>query len=279
MQLWQTRTHKPMLQLIHITATYSNAMLVAILPHISDCAKQLDLPIQQPITAAQITRFSPSPYKDFIGGGFWLTNRCWFVFDNGYVHGFRSPDDWFTMADEYWDHLERYVGKDNMTTNEAVELARNSFRNLGYEPKKFHVDDQPTNVEGPYDNKKLGHIPCCRVEWNSPEATNQEEFNRSYHIQFDIDMHSRQVVGMSLSSKKFFRPDPNVDVVPELESDYRKRIQDKMFFRTNAPAHYSQPRSLQLEPDSRLNVAQTNSVTAPAGAPATNVSPASPEIK
>ena len=220
-----------MLQLIHMTATYSNALLVAILPHVTDCAKQLDLPIPQPITANQVIRFGASPYKDSIAGGIWLTNHYWFVFENGYVGGFRSPDDWFTMADEYWDHLERYVGKDNMTTNEAVELARHAFRNLGYQPEEFHVDGLPTKVEGPYDNKKLGHIPHCRVEWNSPEATSQEEFNRSYHIQFDIDMQLKQVVGMSLSSKKFFRPDPKIDVVPELESDYRKRIQSH----TNVP--------------------------------------------
>jgi hypothetical protein len=224
-----------MMQLVHMTIAYSNAMLVAILPHVSDCAKQLDLPIPQPITTGQVVHFAPNPYKDFVGGGLWLTNHYWFVFENGYVGGFRSPDDWFTMADEYWDHLDRYVGKDNMTTNEAIELARNSFRKLGYEPEDFHVDGQPTNVEGPYDNKKLGHIPYCRVEWNSPEATSQEGFNRSYHIQFDIDMQLKQVAGMSLSSKRFFQPDPKVDVVPELESDYQKRIQGHMFVRTNAP--------------------------------------------
>jgi hypothetical protein len=242
-----------MLQLIHMTVTYSNAMLVAILPHISNCAKQLDLPIEQPITANQVAHFGASPYKDFIAGGIWLTNHYWFAFENGHVGGFRSPDDWFTMADEYWDHLERYVGKDNMTTNEAIELARISFRKLGYKPEDFNADGKPTKVEGPYDNKKLGHIPYYRIEWNSPEAANQEEFNRSYHIQFDVDMQQKRVVGMSLISKRFFQPNPKIDVVPELESDYRKRIQGKMFIRTNAPAHYGQPQPVHLEPEGQTN--------------------------
>lgn len=250
-----------MLQLIHMTATYSNAVLVAILPHISDCAKQLDLPIPQPITATQITRFNPSPYKDFIGGAFWLTNHCWFVFDNGYVHGFRSPDDWFTMADEYWNHLERYVGKDNMTTNEVIELARNSFRNLGYKPEDFHVNEQPTRVEGPYDNKKLGHIPYCRVEWDSPTSTIQQMLGLNFNIQFDVDMQRKQVVGMNLSGKRFFRPNPKIAVVPELESDYRKRIQGKMFTRTNAPPHPPQAGSFQPETNNRLDTVQTNSAS------------------
>jgi hypothetical protein len=224
-----------MLQLIHMTAIYSNAMLVAILPHISDCAKQLDLPIPQPITANQVVHFGASPYKDIIAGGVWLTNGCWFVFEKGYVGGFRSQDDWFTMADENWDHLERYVGKDNMTTNEAIELARNSFRKLGYKPEDFHVDVSPTAFQESHDNKQLGHIPYCKVEWNSPEATSQEEFDQSYKIRFDIDMQSKQVVGMTLTSKRFFKPDPKVDIVPELESDYRNRMQNNIL--TNAPAH------------------------------------------
>jgi hypothetical protein len=254
-------------QLIHMTATYSNAMLVAILPYISDCAKQLDLPIELPITANQVAHFGASPYKDSIGGGVWLTNHYWFVFNDGFVRGFRSPDDWFTMADEYWDHLERYVGKDNMTTNEAVELARDSFRKLGYKSEDFQVDGQPTNLEGPYDNKKLGHIPCCKVEWNSPEATSQEEFDRSYKIRFDIDMQSKQVVGMTLMSKRFFQTNPKVDVVPELESDYRKRIQGKMFVRTNAPAHYH---PVQLEPGSQPNASQIDSPSTNSSTTATN---------
>jgi hypothetical protein len=226
-----------MLPLIHMTATYSNAMLVAILPHISDCAKQLDIPIPQPISVNHVARFNASPYKDFVGGALWLTNQYWFVFNNGFVRGFRCPDDWFTMADENWEHLERYVGQDNMTTNEAIQLARDSFRKLGYKPEDFGVDGLPTDTLGPSEIKRLGHIPYFRAEWNSPTATSQAEFNRSYNIQFDISLQQKRVVGMSLMSKRFFRPDPKVDVVPELESDYQKRNQIHLFVRTNAPMH------------------------------------------
>ncbi|HZF02091.1 MAG TPA: hypothetical protein VE344_09380 [Methylomirabilota bacterium] len=197
-----------MLQLIHITAAYSNAVLVAVLSHVSDCAKQLDLPIPQPVTFNHVARFNVAPIQGEVGGGLWLTNNYWFGFENGYVGGFRSPDDWFTMADEYWDHLERYVGKDNMTTNDAIQLARDSFRKLGYKPEDFHVDGPPTAFQGSHDNKQLGHIPYCKVEWNSPEATSQEEFNRSYKIRFDIDMQRKQVVGMVLVQQKIFPTQP-----------------------------------------------------------------------
>ena len=226
--------------------------LLAMLPTVSDFAKRMDLPLSLPITPAQVNRFNYTLQNTAL----WLTNNYWFVLENGKVRGFRSPDDWFTMAQEYWDHLERYVGKDNMTTNEAIELVRVSFRKLGYDPKDFGVDALPTQLQGSHDNQKLGHIPYCRIEWSSPQAANQEEFNRSYHIQFDIDMQTKQIVGMSLNGKKFFRPDPKIDVEPELESDYQKRMQGHMFIRTNAPIHLQpgQPPRLETNPPVQTNL-------------------------
>ena len=260
----------PITPFIHITAAYSNALLVAILPHVSDCAKQLDLPLPQPITASQVGRFNPGNMKGFIGAGLWLTNNYWFTFVDGYVAGFRSPDDYFTMEDEYWDHLERYVGKDNMTTNEAIQLARDSFHKLGYNPAEFGVNGPPTETMGPHDNKKLGHIPCFRAKWESPEPKSQAEFERSYHIWFDIDMQRKQVVGMSLISRQFSRPEPKIDIEPELESDYQKRNQMHMFVRTNAPPHFPQDKLLPFDASNHRDTPQMNSVVL------TNAPPADP---
>lgn len=221
----------PITPLIHITAAYSNAVLVAVLPRISDCAKQLNMPIARPVTVEQVARFNPMPYADFAGGGLWLTNGYTFTFEWGYVNGFHSPNDWF--ANQELEGVERFAGKDNITTNDAVELARSSFIKFGYKLEDFKMNGQPTTIEGPFDTKRIGHVPYCRVEWDSPEAKTHEERLCSYYIQFDIDMQRNQVVGMSLTSTNFWRPSPKIDVVPELQSDYLKRIQGKMFVRTN----------------------------------------------
>lgn len=232
---------------IHVTAAFSNAVLVAILPYVSDCAKALNLPIPQPITTSQVQRFGTSPVKDRIGGGLMLTNQYFFTFEYGIVTSFRCPDDYFTMADENWEHLERYVGKDNMTTNEAIQLARDSFGKLGYKPEDFGVDGPPTLCEGPYDNKRLGHIPYCRAEWKSPGITDEMESDpkvkNSYlltncWVYFDINLQTKQVTAMELSSRQFWLPNPKIDVVPELESDYQKQNQVHLFVRTNAPLHW-----------------------------------------
>lgn len=69
------------MELIQMTAAYSNAVLIAILPHVTDVAKNLDLPILQPVQAAHVERFVCDPRKGSIGGWVTLTNgyKFWFL--------------------------------------------------------------------------------------------------------------------------------------------------------------------------------------------------------
>jgi len=150
---------------VHMTVAYSNAVLVAILPHFSDYSKKLGLPISQPITAAQVQEFRPSPIKDFIGGGLMLTNGYWFAFNNGYVIGFRSPDNAFADQDPAANWPKYAYGKDNMTTNDAVALAREALTKLGYTPELLGCDAPPEWLHGPNDTKDGHHVPHCQIGW------------------------------------------------------------------------------------------------------------------
>ena len=212
--------------LIHITANYSNAVLVAILPHISDCANKLELPIQQPVDFAQVSWFQPLPYQGEIGGTVNLTNQYSFVFLSGYVNSFHSPNDWFGNTNDNWadvEYFKRYLGIDNMTTNEAVQLARDTFEKLGYKPDDFQLRLPPTRFQKPSDVERIGgHIPYCQMEWDSPESMVQSMLGLGFSIQFDVDMQHRQIAAMSLSGGRFSRPAPKVSVVPEIETDYQR---------------------------------------------------------
>jgi hypothetical protein len=212
--------------LIQITANYSNAVLVAILPHVSDCAKKLDLPIQQPIDFAQISCFHPMPYQGEIGGTVALTNQYSFFFSSGYVNSFHSPNDWLANTNDDWtdvEYFKRYLGKDSITTNKAIELARDAFKKLGYNPDEFQLHRPPTRFQGPSDVERIGgHIPYCLVEWDSPESKIQSILGLEFSVQFDVDMQHRQIVGMALSGRRFFRPNPKVSAVPEIETDYQR---------------------------------------------------------
>ena len=215
----------PITPFIHVTAAFSNAVLVAILPHISNFAKKLDLPIPQPITASQVAHFNVNPMKGFIGGGLWLTNNYQFAFDNGYVQMFRNLNDNPFLIDDAAQTWPRFAGKDSMTTNDAIELARDTLRKLGYDPKLLRADGPPFSVQGSYDMKAGYHFPYCDIRWDDDIVG----------LHFQIDMNKKVLVGMSISSTNCFRPDPKIDVVPELESEYQRRVREKMFTRTNAP--------------------------------------------
>lgn len=222
-----------MMELIHMTATYSNAMLVAILPQVSDFAEKLDLPVPQPITASQVIEFRPSPYKDEIGGGLMLSNRYWFSYADGHVMSFRSPDNMFGREDllENW---QRFVGKENMTTNQAIELARQTLRKLGYSVEDLGADAPPTSVQLPFDYQGH-HIPQFQMTWDTGEQTNSLGEDLSVHLKFEINMDKKAFTGMTLISRKLRRPPPKVDVEPELEKDFKKRPIGTMFIRSNAP--------------------------------------------
>jgi hypothetical protein len=222
-----------MMELIHITAVYSNAMLIAVLPQVSDFSKKLELSIPQPITASQVIEFRPSPYKGEIGGGIMLSNHYWFSYADGHVMSFRSPDNFFHEDDQV-ANWRRYVGKENMTTNQAVELARQTLRKLGYEPEELHVDVPPTSVQLPFDYQGY-HIPHFQMKWETSE-TNSVGEDLSVSLHFEMNLEKKTFTGMTLISRKLRRPPPKVDVEPELEKDSKKHSIGTMFIRSNAPS-------------------------------------------
>lgn len=218
----------PLTPLIHVTAAYSNAVLVAILPHISDYAKKLDLPISQSITMNQVVHSGISRMTSDFGGSIWLTNGYWFDFGNGCVRGFRNDkNDPFTDQDPVTNWPKYAFGKDNMTTNEAIQFARRSFQKLGYKLADFHLDAPPASMEGPYDLKDGNHVPYCRIKWDSPSSPIWNVLGLTYDIEFTVDLQRKQLVGLTLIGRPFQRPNPQISVKPELERDYQARVNGK----------------------------------------------------
>lgn len=219
----------PLTPLIHVTAAYSNAVLIAILPHINDVAKKIDLPVPLPITLGQVSHFNVNPIQGFVGGGLWLTNHYQFIFDNGCVNSFRLLVGNPFLTEDPAKDWPQYIGKEIINTNEAVDFARSTLRKLGYDPKILHADVSPLSIEGPYDLKE-GHFPYCQIKWVK-EAQAPEEKNDTASLTFQINMADKSLLGMSIISPKIWQPNPVIDIQPELESDYQKRIQSH----TNVP--------------------------------------------
>ena len=234
------------MELVHMTAQYSNAVLVAVLPYVTEFAAKLDLPIQRPITTDTVRWSHPSPYKDWVEDGVVLTNHYWFALDcRGFVGGFRAPTNWFFEQEMTDESIVKYFGQDHMTTNEVVKMARDTLRKLGYKPELAHSYETP-ELDGPYDlhaeGRIGGHVPYCNVkwEWPKPENMNVADLNR---IEIAINMDTKTLAGFTLilSRTNHLPTAPiKVDMVPELESDYQKRMKasGKMFINTNAPMRF-----------------------------------------
>lgn len=234
-----------MIELVHMTAQYSNAVLLAVMPHISDFAAKMDLPIPQPITASQVARSAPLPYAGYVTAGVWLTNGYWFLFHwqgdghHGLVTCFSTPTNWFREQEFSDESIVRYFGSDRMTTNEAIAMARATLKKAGFQPSVTHADEPPTEVQGPSDIKRLkAHVPYCQIEWEWPPG--EDHLARDHNnIHVQINTESKTVVGISCTFAVTNRP-PTVfvkpSVEPELEKDFRKRTRVPILTETNAPS-------------------------------------------
>ena len=157
---------------------------------------------------------------------------------SGYVASFRAPTNFF-FEDEA--DVTRYAGKQNMTTNEAVDMVRNTLIKLGYRPELCPLHEAP-ELEGP-TNTFQGYIPYCRVKWQWPKGENVPP-RLLHYMTMDVDKNRKKIVGMDL----FFGgtnllPAKRIGAgfEPELEQEYQRKVQrnkaseGKMSFDSNAP--------------------------------------------
>jgi hypothetical protein len=177
-------------EILQVTAAYSNAVLVAIMPHISNFAKALDLPIPQPVTTAQVEHFGCSPRADHVGGRVILTNDYSFTFDVGTVVLYRSPRSFFSLQDP--QRVPEFYGPIKIKTDEAVKIARDALKKLGYTESELHYD-LPPKIKPPLKNENH-YVARYLIEWRDPDRPD----NGSFGIPFttaavEVDASSGQI--------------------------------------------------------------------------------------
>jgi hypothetical protein len=198
-------------EILQVTAAYSNAVLVAIMPHISNFAKALDLPIPQPVTTAQVEHFGCSPRADHVGGRVILTNDYSFTFDVGTVVLYRSPRSFFSLQDP--QRVPEFYGPIKIKTDEAVKIARDALKKLGYTESELHYD-LPPKIKPPLKNENH-YVARYLIEWRDPDRPD----NGSFGIPFttaavEVDASSGQIQMLNVHSKNGRRPDLKLDVHP-----------------------------------------------------------------
>jgi len=208
------------IEILQITAAYSNAMLVAIMPHISDFAKKLDLPTPQPVTQSQIRRFNCFPRSDHIGGRVILTNGCEFVFDHGQVENFVSPRSYFYLQDP--DLVPTFYGPVKITEAQALQIAHKAITKLGYTDAMLSAD-QPPSVTLP-EKDGANYVARYRIRWRDPTRGGDPNQPPS-SIEFEIDATTGQIHMMNVRNPNIFRPDLKLNIHPPVVGQIGQRPQ------------------------------------------------------
>ncbi len=194
-----------MLSFIEVTAQYSNAVLVAILPHISEFSQKVDLPMPIPITMQQVSRFNCDQRKGEIGGVVFLTNGYMFWYDHGFVSGFEAPDSYYTLQDP--NRIPEFYGNLKMNKDEAVAFARASIKKLGYKETAVYADGNPKITIAPRHGTNV--IPRYRIEWIEPIADDTA-------IQIEIDGAKKKLKSMTFLTSNLWREPPKIGVEPKV---------------------------------------------------------------
>lgn len=201
-----------MFEIVQVTAQYSNAVLIAILPYVSDFATKLELPVSHPITTAHVREFKCSPRADLFGGRVILTNGFEFAFLHGHVEMFRTPQCYYELQDP--DLVPRFFGPVKLREKDALKIVHQAIKKLGYTDAALYAD-RPPRVTHP---AKVGknYVPRYRVWWGDP--TQGLPDNPPTSAVFEVDATTGQIQMMYLLNPATFRDSPKVDVHPPVIS-------------------------------------------------------------
>jgi hypothetical protein len=214
--------------MIHVTLEYSNAVLVALLPMFTDFATKLELPIPLPITTNHVQRFVTGRIPGDVGGYLTLTNGYRFWFSHGYVDSFEAARNYYTLQDP--QRIPEYYGKLNLQKKDALVLARKALDRIGGLNTLRILKGKPAEIRGP-ETYKENVIPHYKIRWQTPESQKPRCV-----VEVDIDGDKSFVTSIFMSGTPFWRDPPQIGIIPELESEYRKRVtEEKKMQRRDPP--------------------------------------------
>lgn len=189
---------------IQVTLEYSNAVLVAILPHVTDFADRLDLSIPLPVTTNHVRNFEPDDDPTGVGGWLILTNGYNFWFGHGHVKAFQTSRSIYPLS--HAPSSDMY-GEVNLNQAEAIALARSTIRKLGYSEEMLYADLEP-KVKIPKPSGKFT-IPHYLVEWDAP--------NRDITcVRIEVNACRKTIEKVFFLNKNLWRAPPELAVKPEI---------------------------------------------------------------
>ena len=216
--IFELAGHGP--QLIQVTAQFSNAVLVALMPYFSDAAQKLDLPVPHPITMQDVVGAGISPFRypngDIEGAGIEVqgknTRRRWCIsYQFGYVKSVELRPSYFTIQDP--DDLTNCYGIVRMSKEEAVKMARDTIKKLGIPLENVFAEQEPV-VTLPASVHMTNTLPYYRIKWMDP-------YSGSEAVDIGINADAKRVERIYLQLNENLRhPPPKINVPTPLARFY-----------------------------------------------------------
>ncbi len=227
-------------ELIRVTSQFSNAVLVAAMPYVSDVAQKLDLPVPRPITIQHVTACSIKPTRNW-GAEIEVQGGWVFAFNQGYVQTIQSHHAYSMLQDP--DQIPAYAGKLRMSKSEAIQMARDALKKLGVSLESVFAEQEP-NVSGPakFENYLVPHY---KIVWPDPRGGTS--------VEVEINADAQRAERIQLRNKSLERPlpklnvpiviDPATPVWPQINPQYARKL---IPFVLDAVADYGQKLGLPV---------------------------------
>lgn len=199
-------------EILQVTAQYSNAVLMAAMPHVAEFAAKQNLPLNPPVTISQVGTFKCSPRTDLVGGRIVLTNGHEFVFLHGHIEMYRSPQCYYELQEP--DLVPRFYGEVKLTEREAIQLARRAIKKMGFNEETLFADRTP-QVTKPA-KVETNTVPRYRITWSDPSRGNPD--NPPVSADFEIDATTGKIHLMYLLNPNTWREPPKIDLHPPVVS-------------------------------------------------------------
>jgi len=201
-----------MWDLVQVTAQYSNAVLIAVLPHVSDFAKKLDLPIHSPVSINQVMEFKCDPRRGHVGGVVILTNQFQFTFLDGRVCVYRSPQSYYSLQDPAL--IPKFYGKVKVKEQDALKEARKAVKRLGYTSAELHADTVPEIT--PPEKLGFNSVPRYRFRWPESDLHEKGSLHTAALLDVEVNASNSEIEMIVIASTAAQRPNLRVDVEPPL---------------------------------------------------------------
>jgi hypothetical protein len=191
---------------IQVTPEYSNAVLVALLPHFSDFAKKLELPVPHPITQADVASFRVLPFRRNLTASIRLKNGWAFGFQFGYVNSFASAHE--VKVGDSNQEFSNY-GDVRINPGDAIAAVKETLKQLDISPEDVFANLE-AKVSLPIKDGTNAIYPY-RVEWMDPFGSDA--------VDAKVNPNTGKIERLDLRSRNLAHSAPKINVMPPLLSN------------------------------------------------------------